>query len=459
VAKLTQDTKKLEADIEEIKANKIFENAFEWRFEFPEVLNDDGDFVGFDVVIGNPPWGASLSEKELKFIKDWNSDIVVRMIDTFMFFINLSFIIKSDQGLICQIIPDVILYQGDNIKLREKILTNYQLLIVANLGDNIFEDVARPSCILQIGNKLYKPITKVFEYSAKDNIHIDDIIPFEIETAIFSGLPNTVFATRNITGYKILSRYKESAISNLIDNDGIQRGISPDLKEAFIIDETIIIQNSLERDYIFPTITGGRDVIKYLATDIGKRVIYTKKSDTESNISNIINYVSNFKSRITCTEVKQGKHPFWSLHRAREKSIFEKHEKIVAVITADKISVSIDTNRLYPTDGMYIFASNGVYSNHFLVGLLNSKLLTYFYRLISMEENRTLAQIKPSVLQNIPASNNFNTEKVAKVDKLTFEIIDNIKSNNPIDELIAEIDQLVYQLYGLTEEEIEIIEK
>lgn len=458
VSQLTEETKKLETEIEEIKANKIFENAFEWRFEFPEVLNDDGDFVGFDVIIGNPPWGASLSEKELKFIKEWNSDIVVRMIDTFMFFINLSFIIKSNQGLICQIIPDVILYQVDNIKLREKILSNYQLLIVANLGDNIFEDVARPSCILQIGNKSYKPISKVFEYSTKDNIHIDDKIPFEIETNMFSGLPNTIFATRNITGYQILSRYNQSVISDLIDKDGIQRGISPDLKEAFIIDETIINDYSLERDYIYPTITGGRDVIKYIASDIGKRIIYTKKSDPEINICNIIDYVSNFQSRITCKEVKQGKHPFWALHRAREKSIFEKDEKIVGVITGDKISVSIDKNKLYPTDGMYIFASNGVYSNHFLIGLLNSKLLTYFYRLISMEENRTLAQIKPSILQNIPAKDNFNSEKVSQVEKLTFEIIDSIKTNNPIEDLISEIDQLVYQLYDLTEEEIKIIE-
>src|SRR5690554_520871 len=60
---LTKQTNKLEAEIEEIKANKIFENAFEWRFEFPEVLNDDGDFVGFDVVIGNPPY-LQLSKTE-----------------------------------------------------------------------------------------------------------------------------------------------------------------------------------------------------------------------------------------------------------------------------------------------------------------------------------------------------------------------------------------------------------
>jgi hypothetical protein len=75
-----------------------------------------------------------------------------------------------------------------------------------------------------------------------------------------------------------------------------------------------------------------------------------------------------------------------------------------------------------------------------------------------MEENRTLAQIKPSVLQNIPASNIFNAEKVSKIEKLTFEIIENIKSNKPIDELILEIDQLVYQLYELTAEEIKIVE-
>jgi methylase of polypeptide subunit release factors len=63
VLQLTEESKKLETEIEEIKANKIFENAFEWRFEFPEVLNDDGDFVGFDVVIGNPPYGVSIKDK------------------------------------------------------------------------------------------------------------------------------------------------------------------------------------------------------------------------------------------------------------------------------------------------------------------------------------------------------------------------------------------------------------
>ena len=56
VNKLTVEIQNLESLLAEIKNNRIYENAFEWRFEFPEVLNNDGDFVGFDVVIGNPPY-------------------------------------------------------------------------------------------------------------------------------------------------------------------------------------------------------------------------------------------------------------------------------------------------------------------------------------------------------------------------------------------------------------------
>jgi len=54
--KLENEIAKYKQQIEEIKSNKIYENAFEWRFEFPEVLNDEGDFLGFDVLIGNPPY-------------------------------------------------------------------------------------------------------------------------------------------------------------------------------------------------------------------------------------------------------------------------------------------------------------------------------------------------------------------------------------------------------------------
>ncbi|MFA5973935.1 MAG: Eco57I restriction-modification methylase domain-containing protein [Lentimicrobiaceae bacterium] len=64
VAALSPVITKLEQEIEEIKNNVIYKNAFEWRFEFPEVLNDEGYFIGFDVVIGNPPYISLSKMKE-----------------------------------------------------------------------------------------------------------------------------------------------------------------------------------------------------------------------------------------------------------------------------------------------------------------------------------------------------------------------------------------------------------
>ncbi|TAE98617.1 MAG: class I SAM-dependent DNA methyltransferase [Oscillatoriales cyanobacterium] len=458
ITKLSNEIDKLEFEIEEIESGKIYENAFEWRFEFPELLNNDGDFVGFDVVIGNPPWGANIDPNQLKHIKAMNSDIVVRMVDSFMFFINLTFSLKSKFGLVCQIIPDVILYQIDNEKLREKIFNKSQLEIALNLGDAIFEDVSRPACIILLTSNISN-ISFVGEYSVGGSDKLSNILLTEINTSFFEDIPNKAIPTKNLSGYKIINKYKHTRLIELVDNDEIQRGISPDFKEAFIVDDQIIHRCLLEKDFIFSTITGGRELKKYLVQDVGKKIIYTQKSDACQLIPNILNYLQTFKEQITCQEVEEGKHPFWSLHRPRNKKIFLKQEKIIGVITGDRIILGLDVNQIFPTDGLYVMASNGKYSNKLLVGVLNSKLLTYFYRLLSMEVNRTLAQIKPTILKNLPVQ--FDNEKIViRIESIVDQILTAKKSDPKADttELEKEIDRLVYQLYELTAEEIKIVE-
>lgn len=458
ITKLSNEIDKLEVEIEEIESGKIYENAFEWRFEFPELLNNDGDFVGFDVVIGNPPWGANIDPNQLKHIKAMNSDIVVRMVDSFMFFINLTFSIKSKFGLVCQIIPDVILYQIDNEKLREKIFNKSQLEIALNLGDTVFEDVSTPSCIILLTSNISN-ISLIGEYFVGKSDKLSNILLTEINTSFFEDIPNKAIPTKNISGYQIINKYKHTRLIELVDHDEIQRGISPDFKDAFIVDDQIIQKCLLEKDFIFSTITGGRDLKKYLVQDVGKKIIYTQKTDDYQSIPNIVSYLQTFKDQITCQEVEEGKHPFWSLHRPRNKDIFLKQEKIIGVITGDRIIVGLDVNQIFPTDGLYVMASNGRYSNKLIVGVLNSKLLTYFYRLLSMEVNRTLAQIKPTILKNLPVK--FDNEKlVIRIESIVEQILTAKKSEPKADttELEKEIDQLVYQLYELTAEEIQIVE-
>ncbi|MDY7003328.1 MAG: TaqI-like C-terminal specificity domain-containing protein [Cyanobacteriota bacterium] len=458
IDKLNNQIDKLRVEIEEIESGKVYENALEWRFEFPEVLNDNGDFVGFDVVIGNPPWGAKIEQIQLQHIKTINSDIIVRTIDSFMFFINLTFSLKSKLGIVCQIIPDVILYQVDNKKLRTKIFQKSQLEIAINLGDGIFEDVSRPSCIILMTSNISN-MSLVGEYSISSHKKLSNHLLSALNTSSFLAMPNQIIATKNIDGYYILNRYKKTKLQELIDKDGIQRGVTPSLQKAFIIDEESINKFSLEKDLIFPTVTGGKDVRKYIVQDISKKIIYTRTIDSPESIPKIISYLKTFRSQITSKEVKEGKHPFWSLHRPRNKELFVKTEKIIGVITGDRIIVALDIEQIFPTDGLYVMATNGSCSNKFIVGVLNSKLLTYFYRLLSMETNRTLAQIKPTILKDLPIE--FDDRQIVRqIESIVDQIITTKKSNNNADTTVLEIeiDQLVYQLYKLTEEEIKIVE-
>lgn len=372
--------------------------AFNWHTSFLTVFENGG----FDVIIGNPPWGAKLLAPELKYVKSKHQNIIVRMVDSFMFFMDKSIDITNKLGVIGMIIPDVILYQKDNSKLRERILKETQLDLALNVGDGIFQEVARPSAIVVYSKQKNNKPTLVGNFNKYKDKDINSINTHEVEKELFYSIPNTVFATQNLSGYEILKRHNSKTLNDFIDSDGIQRGISPDLKDAFIVNTSTIDSENLEREFIKRTVTGGVDVKRYYTIDVDKNLFYITKNDDPKDFPNIHSYIEKYLPRITCREVAQGKHPFYTLHRARNRQIFEKENKVLGVITGDSIITSIDENKLFPTDGLYVFSANKSISNKYLSTILNSKLSTYLYRLLSSETGRTMAQVKPVLLSQLP---------------------------------------------------------
>jgi len=131
---LTTRIQKLEPELEEIKNNSIYENAFEWRFEFPEVLNDDGDFVGFDVVIGNPPYGVHLIEREILYYKEIYKTIVGHAEIYYLFTEKgMEDLVKS-KGILMYIIPNAWLSNKYAYGLRRLLLDNYNIEEVINFN-------------------------------------------------------------------------------------------------------------------------------------------------------------------------------------------------------------------------------------------------------------------------------------------------------------------------------------
>jgi predicted RNA methylase len=122
-------------------------NSFDWTSAatgFGRIMKDGG----FDVVIGNPPWGYDFSEDELRYLRIAYRRIIVRMIDSFMFFVAKACESVRENGYIGMIVPDVILYQTDNLRLRELLIEQSRIERAVNLGDRVFIRVTRPSCIV-----------------------------------------------------------------------------------------------------------------------------------------------------------------------------------------------------------------------------------------------------------------------------------------------------------------------
>ena len=144
--KLSEDSKKLEIIIEEIKNNKIYEEAFEWRFEFPEVLDDNGNFVGFDAIIGNPPYIKERDAKDifqpLRQVSQW-SDYVEGKMDLWYFFLHQAFNIGSSNAYISYITNSYWVKSDGSKKLINRIYNEKSLDEIVYFDDYpIFEEVS-----------------------------------------------------------------------------------------------------------------------------------------------------------------------------------------------------------------------------------------------------------------------------------------------------------------------------
>ena len=172
VDKHTKEINKLETEIEEIKANKIYENAFEWRFEFPEVLNDEGDFVGFDVVIGNPPYilVQSLGDNNIFNYYSQTYKTATYKIDTYALFYELGVKLLSNNSLLCYITPNTFLKNKHSKQLRYLLLSN-NLVEIINFYSQVFEDASVDTLILLLSKS--NKIDNKFTFSAYNENILD----------------------------------------------------------------------------------------------------------------------------------------------------------------------------------------------------------------------------------------------------------------------------------------------
>ncbi|MDD3740504.1 MAG: Eco57I restriction-modification methylase domain-containing protein [Bacteroidales bacterium] len=421
VTKLTTETQKLEAEIEEIKSNKIYENGFEWRFEFPEVLDDNGAFVGFDVVIGNPPYVYRNADIEnIKEYFNTNYYNTSGNYDLYKFFIEQSIKISKHNGYNSLITNSSFLLQTSFDKTRKFLLENASLKNIVPLGGSVFEEATVDSAIY---------ILQKSKYDGGKTLVINPKKPIEVASTPAYTLKQDRFLKNEFLVFDYLLNDEEYNIVNkLLSNfpkieTGYDFGVG--INTGYIKDE---LTAEIKLDERYHPMVPGTGVSKYGKINSDGFIMYDKEF-----------VKSKGKLGRTLPDEKFFTEPKILIVRTRNITL---KERIIA---------SIDYEKKYNLNRISNIISKDNNSIEGLLGVLNSKLFNWLYSKRYFDY-----EIKPIYLRNSPLCNTNDKE----LNRLVKEIIElrNADEKVNISKLISSIDQLVYQLYDLTEEEIKIIE-
>ncbi len=463
VQQLTIETKKIEAEIEEIKGNRIFENAFEWRFEFPEVLNNEGDFVGFDVVIGNPPYF------QIQYSGYSNSDyfksfqVFERTGDIYSLFFEKSLEVLREKGVLSFITSNRFCNTNYGLSTRD-FLSNFNLLALINFNNvDIFDEANVGTIIISLTKELSKEDNKFTAIQLNDIKLAQELVTSSLmlnnnTRQKYFGKEQWIFGDNKILDLKYKIRSKSIAFSQ-VDDIKINRGITTGANSIFIIPKELgdkLIHKNPKNSEIIKPVLKGAEIKRYEVKDFNNYIILTKTGVEIENYPDVYEYlVENKKELENVYEAKKGIKKWFELRKCSYYDSFE-DEKLIWTRLSSINSFAISTKKEYSIDSTSFATGQNL---KYYCALLNSKLTFFYFKLGSVIWGSDGIKWFGDYFDSIPIIK-LTPEEMKPFLNLYDDILSLKQQSSESDtsDLENQIDQLVYQLYELTEEEIEIIE-
>jgi type II restriction/modification system DNA methylase subunit YeeA len=467
--KLEQEINELNAEIEDKKSGKLYQNAFEWRFEFPEVLNDEGDFIGFDVIIGNPPYISlsKIKEKSQTAYFENNYQTYTRGADIYCLFYEKGSCLLRKAGFLTYITSNSWLKTIYGDLLKKYLIENLQPQTLLNIEDmQIFEEATVESNIIILKKD---KVNEFFDVaSLKNNYLIGSSLEEYFDKNYFQfTIPNTSeWIIGNEETVSLKQKIEQSSKLLKEFDININRGLLTGLNAAFIINEEtkhqLIAESSNSAEIIQP-ILRGRDLKKYSYEFSNQWVICTFPSlglDIK-NYPSIMAYFEKIgRKRLAQSGIEGGRKKTNNQWFETQDSIaywqdFNK-PKIVWGEISDKPKFAFDDSKYYAEATAFLMTGEKL---KYLLAILNSKLSEWYFNQISTTTGMGTNRWKKYKIEMLPIKEPTETEELL-LEKIVNQILTAKKSDPKADTttLETEIDQLVYQLYELTTEEIKIIE-
>ncbi|HED6931692.1 TPA: Eco57I restriction-modification methylase domain-containing protein [Campylobacter coli] len=466
-------------------------HPFEWRFEFPEILDDDGNFKGFDLIIGNPPYIKEAENKEL-FTNTKKLRTYQGKMDIWYHFVGRGFDILKNNGYLAFIATNNWVTNSGAKKLRNIVLEESQILSLVDFSSFMVFDSASIQTMIMSFQKTKPPKNYEFHFAkitTQTPIYEDALSLLKNEKT-----QNNEILKINLTPKKFIDKtlnftksdyeelfnkiqkygkfyleerevaqgivYPQENINkksleilgnNFYLGQGIQKLTNEEVENLNLLkNEKILLKPIFESD----------NIQKYFVKRYNYFwVIYTNSSFKNPNsmddYPNLKKHLDKFQNVITSDNKPYG------LHRARDEKFFTGSPRIVALrkcVGEPKFSyVDFDC---YVSATFYVIKTQRI-NVKYLTAILNSKLVAFWLKHKGKMQGNNY-QIDKEPLLNIPiVTINSKNQKIA--DEL-INLVDEIlkakeqDKNANTQELENKINSLVYKLYNLTEEEIKIIE-
>lgn len=411
----------------EILNNVIYDNAFEWRFEFPEVLNDKGDYLGFDAVIGNPPY---IGIKEIPWDSRRYFETVYKTaegrFDLYTLFTERAMQIKLPSASFTYIVPGKFLNNKQFVVAREMVCKNHGVTVV-KIDDKVFEDAQVDSVIIE-------------NYpSAKEKYMAYKITMKEMELLSETTISN-ILSDKEII-FRLEIDQKTDDLIAKIENDTYRVKQIAEVKDGIVagsIKDLLFVDNPIDED---------------------SHKLYFGKNISRYHLGETSIWVNYKPSEMMKEEVKRknGKRAgLWM----RDRQIFDREKIIYRKVGKEVIATLGKKGVFYEQTIHSCHVTSKDVSQKFILGLFNSSLFKFYYRKTNSQGGSIFPQVRISSIENLPikiTEKNIQQEIEKIVDQILSLKAQDI-SNDTLD-LEKQIDELVYKVYDIDQVEIKLIEK
>ena len=423
--------------------------------------------LGFDIVIGNPPYIRHERLKELKPFLENKYKVFNSTSDIYTYFYELSCNLCRNFGIVTYITSNKWMQTGYGKNLRNYFIENTKPIKLIDFGGyQVFENATVDTNII-ILQKLSKPLIPFYVSACCVNESFNKF------KSIFEYFENNKTVLKNLTNDSwTVSNDKSQIVKQKIENLGIaikkwnikiNFGIKTGLTDAFIIStatkEKLVIADKRNAEILNPVLRG-KDIKKYSINYSDLWLISTfptRKIDIDK-YPTIKEYFLNFgKSKLEQTgAVGSRKKSTNKWFETQDNIAFWKdfyQPKIVYQEIASTGCFCWDEDAFHVNQSCYIMVG----ANKYILSILNSKLITWFFKSVSVTLGEKALRWIKQYVEQIPIPKISETAQEPFI-KIVDEIIEKKKNGIDTGDLERKIDEMVYELYELTAEEIKIVE-